>query len=504
MLNRVLPALLAAGFFGGCLFGQGMNTKASKNDWEEINFEFNSSVLTDGYPSLLRIADLLKNHTDYKVRIVGNTDYIGSNRTNDRLALARANTVAQFLQKYGAAASQIQASGQGKKDPEAPNRDKLGRWVNRRVVLSVMDASGNVISDGQNMTATINTFEEDINKKLDKLKMLDDIMSQLDALKNQVAALKANTDQIPALVSTSNSIKSDTTNLVARPAPLTYDQTQQIAKSAADYALTQAAIRNKKYSAVGANVGPTFLPGRLGNFSAGGFAKAVIPFGNGKTPDQSGTHAVLLGGEYLYWPNLQQGQFDVGLMERFRFFQATVAGSYVRTNFREYEGGASLGAVSLVLDFPFSYGKLSLFGQKSLKDDSAISRAILPIAGQVGLPDAFIKIQDQVGAGATIGMGPAYLEVSGAYKKSRGAGESDRPTGMAKLVLPVSEMFAITAEASVNTTFQNVNDGGRLTFGFMVGNWLKPKNYNDTTAPVPTEVPRIHYELLRANRLNTP
>ena len=43
-----------------CLFAQGLNTTASKDDWEEINFEFNSPVLTDGYPSLLRLAELLQ------------------------------------------------------------------------------------------------------------------------------------------------------------------------------------------------------------------------------------------------------------------------------------------------------------------------------------------------------------------------------------------------------------------------------------------------------------
>lgn len=504
MIEKFLPAVLAAGLFGSCLFGQGLDTKASKNDWEEINFEFNSSVLTDGYPSLLRIADLLKNHQDYKVRVVGNTDSIGSNRYNDRLAVARANTVAQFLQKYGASAGQIQTSGQGKRDPEVPNRDKLGRWINRRTVLTVMDGAGNVISDGQPMPATISAFEEDINKKLDKLKMLDDIMSQLDALKNQVAAIKGDTSQIPAIASTATSIKSDTTNLVARPAPLTYEQTQQVAKSAADYALTESAIRNKKYSVVGANIGPTFLPGRTGNFNAGAYAKALIPFGNGKTPDQSGTHAVLLGGEYLYWPELQQGQFDLGLMERFRFFQATVAGSYLRSTFREYQGGASLGAVSLILDFPFAGGKLTAFGQKALKNDSTVTRAIDPIAGLVGLPNAFLRVEDQVGGGATVAIGPGYVEASAAYKKGLVPGVGSRPTGMLKLVLPVTDMFAVTAEASVNTTFQNINDGGRLAFGFQFGNWLKPRNYNDTTAPIPTEVPRIHYELLRANRLTTP
>ena len=70
------------------LFAQGLNPPGTqtKEDWEEINFEFNSSILSDGYPSLLRLADLLSQHRDYHVKVTGNTDSIGSARYNDKLA----------------------------------------------------------------------------------------------------------------------------------------------------------------------------------------------------------------------------------------------------------------------------------------------------------------------------------------------------------------------------------------------------------------------------------
>src|SRR5579871_26408 len=68
---------------------QGLDTPASKDDWEEINFEFNSSVLVDGFPSLLRLAELLQAHADYHVRVEGYTDGIGSAAYNDRLGMAR-------------------------------------------------------------------------------------------------------------------------------------------------------------------------------------------------------------------------------------------------------------------------------------------------------------------------------------------------------------------------------------------------------------------------------
>ena len=60
---KKLAAMGALGLMASGLFAQGMNPGSqTKEDWEEINFEFNSSILSDGYPSLLRLADLLGQH----------------------------------------------------------------------------------------------------------------------------------------------------------------------------------------------------------------------------------------------------------------------------------------------------------------------------------------------------------------------------------------------------------------------------------------------------------
>jgi hypothetical protein len=72
--QRYFSLLFLSTIFSSCLLAQGLNTTASKDDWEEINFEFNSPVLTDGYPSLLRLAELLQKHQDYKVKLEGHAD----------------------------------------------------------------------------------------------------------------------------------------------------------------------------------------------------------------------------------------------------------------------------------------------------------------------------------------------------------------------------------------------------------------------------------------------
>ena len=100
----------------------------TKDDWEEINFEFNSSILSDGYPSLFAWRSILGQHQDYHVKVTGNTDYVGSARYNDKLALARAEAVKAFLVKYGASADQITTAGDGKNRSRSQQQDQ-GRPV---------------------------------------------------------------------------------------------------------------------------------------------------------------------------------------------------------------------------------------------------------------------------------------------------------------------------------------------------------------------------------------
>ena len=123
MVRRCIGLLSTALLLGTGLWAQGLDTQASKDDWEEINFDFNSSVLVDGFPSLLRLAELLQANGGYKVRVEGHTDGIGSDSFNQKLGLDRANTVRDFLVKYGARATQIDTVSRGKASPKVPQSE---------------------------------------------------------------------------------------------------------------------------------------------------------------------------------------------------------------------------------------------------------------------------------------------------------------------------------------------------------------------------------------------
>ena len=139
----VLLTLSVAG-----LMAQGQSTTATRDDWEEINFETNSAVLTDGYPSLLRLAELLTKNPGYKVRVEGHTDGLGSKRANEKLGMQRAQAVKSFLEKYGSRPDQVSATTQGMGQPKVGNDTKEGRWMNRRTMLYVADAQGKPVSAG--------------------------------------------------------------------------------------------------------------------------------------------------------------------------------------------------------------------------------------------------------------------------------------------------------------------------------------------------------------------
>ncbi|MEO5923262.1 MAG: OmpA family protein [Bryobacteraceae bacterium] len=151
-MRRCTTLLMLAVISAGLTWSQGINTQANKNDWEEINFDFDSSVLVDGFPSLLRVAELLQANPGARVRVEGNTDVLGSPAYNQALGLARANSVRDFLLKYGATAAQITTSSRGATAPKASDQGNTfqktdtARFMNRRVTLTVLDANGNPIA----------------------------------------------------------------------------------------------------------------------------------------------------------------------------------------------------------------------------------------------------------------------------------------------------------------------------------------------------------------------
>jgi hypothetical protein len=487
-----LAAVGALGLMVSGIFAQGLNPPGgqSKDSWEDINFEFNSSILSDGYPSLLRLSELLGQHRDYKVRVTGNTDYVGSGRYNDKLAMARANTVREFLVKYGAAADQVSTAGNGKRDPAVDNKTKEGRFINRRVFLTVTDGQGHTISDGgigdavkalQGIQDMLKKQEECCAQILKRLDKLDDILAAVKNLQGENDKLRG---ELTDLRNRQNALRDQVNGL---PKPLSEQQTTTIAHNEAMGAVDEAQTRNKKFSLLGLNVGPTFGKGRTGDFTFSGRAQYFSPFGG------DGHRAVQAQGEYMYYPDRQEGQFDLGLVNRWNNIQAGAFGSFKYLGFKQFQSGGSLAQASFLADYLFSRGRVGIFGSKGFKNTAVLNSVTLAPGAYL---QTYARLMDQIGGSALVGAwGNAYFEGNLAYLKSHGSGRN-RPGGMLRLVNPFNEHIAGTVEIGYNESFVNASDAGRVAFGVQFGNFIHPKDYRSGSSPVPMDVPRVRYEML--------
>jgi hypothetical protein len=465
-------------------FAQGINTRANKDDWEEINFEFNSAVLVDGFPSLLRMAELLQKNGEYKVRVEGHTDKIGSGAYNDKLGLARGNAVREFLLKYGARPNQIEVTTRGKTAPKVPGGKEVlektdeARWMNRRVILTVTDGQGRVVGAGGPGDA-IRAMEpapqkpqrdccDEILKRLDRLdeiaKALRDLQDQNAALRNEIASMKQQHDQMASQIKQPPPVAPAPTPPPPPPPP-----------------------RESPFQLLGLNAGPD----SNGGATFSGRGRFFQPFGR---------FAIQAQGEYLRFSTQREGQADIGLIDRLSpRFQAGLFASFKHVTLRGNQSGGTLGQAALTLDYIFRHGRLGVFGTKGFLDNALINRQNATLADGTLMRNLFVerylKIVDQAGASATLPfVGKSYIEANAGYLKSFGYG--DRFGGTVRLIFPLNDKIAITAEGGVNETMLGRGNTGRAVFGVQFGNLQRPKEYFGIERPVPTDVPRIRYELI--------
>lgn len=489
--------------FCSCVFSQGLNTVASKDDWEEINFEFNSDILTDGFPSLLRMAELLNQHSDYKVKVEGNTDVIGSDRYNVRLGQRRADAVKAFLVKYGARDNQITTATYGEKNPRVNSRDKEARFMNRRVVLTITDEQGRVIAVGgisdvmklmKDLMAAQQKCCDEILKRLDRLDQIADMLQKIvgdqDTLRKELAAMRGAHDALDAYVK-------------ALPKPLTEQQTSTIVDTRTAEQIERA--RMPRFSIMGLNAGAD----QSGNITFTGRGRYFMPFKE--------QFALQLQGEYMYFRDRQEGQVDFGLVNRFATrAQASIFGSIKNVNFSgrtpgnniftdrpasqfttgQVEGNGTIGQASAVIDYLFSRGRLGVFGTKGFLNNAVLGQTAIT---RNLFNEYYLSIVDQVGVSTTVGLaGPTYLEGNIGYLKSKG--NADRLGGTARFVFPLSDRFAFTLEGGMNETLLSRDNTGRVVAGFQFGNFMRPKDYmegyNGVRHAVPVDVPRVRYEVL--------
>ncbi len=103
-----------------------------------IYFAFASATIRpESDPVLQEIADALKAHPDWSLRVAGHTDGIGHAEANLDLSKRRSAAVkAALVERHGIAAARLMTDGFGMAHPKDTNATPEGRARNRRVELS--------------------------------------------------------------------------------------------------------------------------------------------------------------------------------------------------------------------------------------------------------------------------------------------------------------------------------------------------------------------------------
>ena len=129
-LNRYRNAPGTGGNVAGALGTSGRVTLSS------VQFATGKSDITpDSEASLNEALAALTDHRDWKIRVEGFTDNVGSRETNDKLSSDRAEAVVNWLADHGIDRSRLSSKGYGERHPLADNSSDDGRAKNRRVEL---------------------------------------------------------------------------------------------------------------------------------------------------------------------------------------------------------------------------------------------------------------------------------------------------------------------------------------------------------------------------------
>jgi len=96
-----------------------------------------SSISADFYSVLDSVALVINEFNKTYVDVIGNTDSTGTAEYNQRLSVARASSVARYLESQRVLPQRIYTQGMGENAPVASNDTPQGRALNRRVEIKL-------------------------------------------------------------------------------------------------------------------------------------------------------------------------------------------------------------------------------------------------------------------------------------------------------------------------------------------------------------------------------
>jgi outer membrane protein OmpA-like peptidoglycan-associated protein len=107
---------------------------------EKIFFDTNKARIKPvSFPLLDQVAQVIRGHAEFKIRIEGHTDSQGNQDHNIQLSKERAEAVRTYLIKKNIEPERLISVGYGPAMPIADNKTNAGREANRRVEFHIME-----------------------------------------------------------------------------------------------------------------------------------------------------------------------------------------------------------------------------------------------------------------------------------------------------------------------------------------------------------------------------
>lgn len=97
-----------------------------------------TAILDTSEPALAELYQFLVTRPNQRIRIVGHTDNVGSDRSNQILSEGRCQEVRRAMIERGIDPQRILTEGRGKRDPIVPNDTDEHRQMNRRVEIILL------------------------------------------------------------------------------------------------------------------------------------------------------------------------------------------------------------------------------------------------------------------------------------------------------------------------------------------------------------------------------
>lgn len=116
---------------------------------EGILFDFNKTDLKQAArTNVAKLVETLNKEPDTEVLIIGHTDNVGSLDVNQRISLARANSVKNYAVSQGLQGARVKTEGKNFSEPISSNDTEAGRAENRRVEIVIV-AGDKMIQDAK-------------------------------------------------------------------------------------------------------------------------------------------------------------------------------------------------------------------------------------------------------------------------------------------------------------------------------------------------------------------